>query len=386
MKLAITKEPLVSYSPREQVAFTVKNWILQGELSPGSSVPPEEELSRQLKVARGTIRSGLDLLEQKGFIVKRKRRRYVAEKSEAPSHMASSPLQDTVLLLGTTTNDLMNYKDTGFLQAVQAGALDALSQKSIHALNLHADKLDKTDIKALLQLKPLGAVIFQEVMMSEAGRELARQVKSYNVPLILDYDDYGLEDYDTVVCDHKQSNYDLTNLLIEKGYKDILCFYPSNSSYWLREKTAGYTQAMKEHGLEAMKSPDEYKLKDFNKVNKENFDIKVRMTAGHLVEYFSGERPPQVIMASSDLDVPVINTACRLFGKTPGTDILITGYDNKMKDNLWSEFDNTFPFATVEKNNTAIGMTLVDILKKRINNEFDASAVKIKLSGKIITF
>ena len=69
-----------------------------------------------------------------------------------------------------------------------------------------------------------------------------------------------------------------------------------------------------------------------------------------------------------------------------GDDVLITGYDNKMKYNPWSQFDNDFPFATVEKNNTDIGMTLVDILKKRIKNEYDANAVKIKLPGKIITF
>ena len=100
MKSTITKEPLISYSPREQVAFTVKNWISQGELSPGSSVPPEEELSRQLKVARGTIRSGLDLLEKKGVIVKRKRRRYVAEQKEVSRNDSSTPLQEYCFVIG----------------------------------------------------------------------------------------------------------------------------------------------------------------------------------------------------------------------------------------------------------------------------------------------
>lgn len=52
----------------EQVAGTIADAIIGGQFAPGSSLPPERELSEQLGVNRTSLRQGLARLEQMGLI------------------------------------------------------------------------------------------------------------------------------------------------------------------------------------------------------------------------------------------------------------------------------------------------------------------------------
>ncbi len=374
----------IHHSPREAVANAIEKWIEQGELAPGRSVPAEEELSKHFNVARGTVRSGLELLEKRGILKKRNRRRYVSDSIRSSSNVAT-PLQQTVLLLGLTTDEPMNFKNTGFLQAVQAGALEALSQNGSHAMCMHADKVDPESMKALLGLRPRGVVLFQDFAMTDQGLETAVFAKQFNIPVVVDYDSRDYQDYDRVVADHEDATYLLTKELISRGCKDILCLFPEHDErYWFECRHAGYKRALNEAGLLSMKSFSTKINMQFVHPTKDVFEEKVKLCAGYLLEYMNGSRKPDALLAASDWEVPVIDEACKMFGINSGKDILIAGYDNKVASNPWSKFNETKPFVTVDKNNTELGMALVGLLKQRVAGELLPEPVVSHVKSKLI--
>ncbi len=64
--------PVRSKRTFDDVSSQIKRLILDGVLQPGDKLPPEGELSDQLKVGRQTVREALRILELSGFIAVQK--------------------------------------------------------------------------------------------------------------------------------------------------------------------------------------------------------------------------------------------------------------------------------------------------------------------------
>lgn len=364
--IMLTEIEMPSYaSPREQVTRTISEWIRTGILSPGAALPPENVISEQLKVARGTVRSGLDELEKNGVITKINRRRYVhrEQRQAAPNLIA-----DTVMVLGISSDNPLRYKDTGYMDAVQAGSLEQLMHDGLHSLNLQTAKLNEQVFNQLLSLSPRGALMFQDLLRSERGKAILRLLKKNFIPVVVDYEYPATLDCDRVLSDHFQGNYLLTRKLIDRGYRRILSFVPdSKEEFWLERKRAGYLQALREAGLNPLPPPPAFKWNTpVNAWDREAFDNFVRGYAGHLVEYFTSPEPPDAVMVVTDWDVPLVSSAIRLFGKTPGRDVAIVGYDNKSSSCHWNVFAPDLPAFTVDKRNTETGRRMVEILRQRL--------------------
>ena len=67
---------------RDKVVNLVESWVASGKLRAGDSLPAEQKISDDLGIARGTVRSGLKLLEDRKVICKRNQRRIVADRRE----------------------------------------------------------------------------------------------------------------------------------------------------------------------------------------------------------------------------------------------------------------------------------------------------------------
>ena len=57
-----------------RIALQLERWIRYGRVSPGDSIPPENELARHLGVSRGTIRKSLSVLAEQGLIQRQRGR------------------------------------------------------------------------------------------------------------------------------------------------------------------------------------------------------------------------------------------------------------------------------------------------------------------------
>lgn len=352
-------------SPREQVIKQVRTWIKTGEFTRGMMIPGEDEISQTLKVSRGTVRSGLEILEEEGLILKRNRRRYVADsvfRSDGPVLA-----RNTMLLFGVYADSGMAFKGTGFLQAVQAGVIERLSELGKHVININADKLTEEEISNTLRLSPAGVVALQGARQTPGGAGLIGEAARLDLPVVADYVDDRYPDLPCVLPDQVRGNYELTRFFVSRGFKRIICFYQEEPIFWVKARFEGYRKAMREAGL--VPSPGigvRIVPHDFPRT-REVFDLAVRIAAGELVRHMTSSEPPEVLMASSDWMVPIIASACRMFGKEPGRDIHIAGFDNRFDSNPWKEIDDTLPEATVEKHNTRIGRELADLLVARID-------------------
>jgi DNA-binding GntR family transcriptional regulator len=54
-----------------QLATSLKNGIEIGQLARGSHLPPETQLTEQMKLSRNTVRNAWAYLEKKGIIIRR---------------------------------------------------------------------------------------------------------------------------------------------------------------------------------------------------------------------------------------------------------------------------------------------------------------------------
>ncbi|XDA98867.1 FadR/GntR family transcriptional regulator [Sulfitobacter sp. LCG007] len=84
-------KPLRSISPRqrEMVTSTLARKILSGEISPGSRLPTEIELSEEMEVSRTALRESVRMLAGKGLIESRPRIGTVVLPSEQWNHLDS---------------------------------------------------------------------------------------------------------------------------------------------------------------------------------------------------------------------------------------------------------------------------------------------------------
>jgi len=75
------------------VVDTIREGILNGRIKPGERIPSETSLAEQLGVHRSTVREGMRLLEETGFVIHRPggKRRYAAEPQKLPAEPAAEP-------------------------------------------------------------------------------------------------------------------------------------------------------------------------------------------------------------------------------------------------------------------------------------------------------
>ena len=82
------------------VVDTIRDAILNGRIRPGDRIPSETSLAEQLGVNRSTVREGMRLLEETGFVIHRPggKRRYAAE----PQNRLTGPAGEAPMLRALT--------------------------------------------------------------------------------------------------------------------------------------------------------------------------------------------------------------------------------------------------------------------------------------------
>jgi GntR family transcriptional repressor for pyruvate dehydrogenase complex len=104
-----------------QVAATVRDLIVRGELVPGDRLPPEDELMTRLGLARTTVREGLRILETQGLLRIRRGRRGGGEVTRPQiGHLAQS-IATVLQMDGVDYRDLQDAAEV--LEPVLAGRL-----------------------------------------------------------------------------------------------------------------------------------------------------------------------------------------------------------------------------------------------------------------------
>ncbi|MGF1634928.1 MAG: GntR family transcriptional regulator [Phycisphaerae bacterium] len=343
-----------------QVAALLRQRVRTGGFSIGDVLPAERKLAESIGVARNTLRAALQQLEEEGVISQEGYRRRVRSLPPVPQGLLSG----TVGILALRRESGTSHRAPGWESFVEVGAMQQAREFRLNALVLHAEALVLPQaVEELLAQPPRGIVVCSGAYRNPQVMEVIRRFRAVGLPLVAEGDPPGTEHLRRVVSDHAAGAAMLTRLIIERGRSRIVYLLPraEDRQYWVRRRIEGYQRAMAEAGLQPIEPILTGPMIE-NTGDPERFEVAVMQMLGYLVDHHRRFGGIDALLTASDAQVCIAAAALRKLGLVPQKDVLIAGYDN-----FWSElperaFEDTVPFATVDKDNMAIGRKLVSIL------------------------
>ena len=366
MSTAAVSVQFKNEAPRARVLRAVRQWIADGILSPGETLPPEREISARLGVGLGTVQRVLKLLEDDGTVVKHDGR----IRTIAPAPPDLDILTESVVVVDDWTGPSLNQFAPGWSFFVTAGVLRGLGERGLHAVLSQPKGIADGQLDRLLRARPMALVVPEVDIWGGDPASLARQAEAAGIPVVVFGGEPGCEQFDRVEPDHETGAYELTRWLLSRGKKQIRQFWPfSWEKPWIKSRRLGYERAMREAGLAPLESirreEPSYATKDAGTV----FRSRAEATAGALAPFVLGAKSTDALMALNDGFAASVNAAMRLLGKTPNVEIEVVGYDDFWEESPDRQFEPVGPLATVDKNNLECGRQLVSLLLERIGKQ-----------------
>lgn len=383
-----------------QITNDFRERILSGDLKPGEKLPSFTEMRLQHRVSQATLNRVHSLLEAEGLIARRRGagtfvrdfRSSSALKDGMGNGAATSFLSSAIVILTPFGKPVSAHRSGGWLEWIAQGASEAVQGSGMHAVSLNPE-ITEADVERLIAEKPFGALIPASMSESATPLLLLRKLRSHGIAVVAFGSSPDLMGCDHVESDHESGAYQLTRQMIAQGRTRIVSVQPQGlSEAWLGQRQAGYERAMREAGLEA-KEPllipamemlmsaqllaqvsvfDQMESRgDVLAEDRRIFESQVRSLAGYFVEALCGAAPVDGLLATTDRDTFLLAAICRLFGKDPVRDVSIAGYDNYYPDCEEGTVAPFVPFATIDKNNRALGAAMVQLLLERVKGELD---------------
>lgn len=356
----------------------MKDWLLE-HFSTGEKLPSENAIARQLSVARGTVRTVLERMREEGLIESRQGQGWFVARP------ARSLMAQTVVILSHLDREPRPGRG-GWMEAVEAGAAEEARRSGKDVLFLHPERLTDESISQLLSDRPLGVLISHAVADTELGRSLVNRLAARGASVVVNSDAPGFEGFDRVVFDHRGGAFALVRFLVQRGRRRILRVWSAPpETYWLRERDAGYEDACREHGIEALKAVRVPDLTPPGMSLEAAIELRARHIAGFLVEHMAGPAAPDALMVTTDPEVLPAARACRLFGKRVHEDVEIVGYDNVWSEMPHTEMEPAGPSATIDKNNREAGRAMTRLLLDRLTGQLPEGPQRVLIGYKLIT-
>lgn len=383
-----TGSQLLNNGARARTARLLKQWIADGSLQPGHPLPPERELAARLQVNRATLRSALGQLGEEGLLSSSGgRSRRVAAPSREPVRL----LQHAVVILTRNPGGAgREHRDSGWLDSLDQGVMDAVRSAGLHFLAFHPSRVGNDEREHLLCERPYGVILTELVHDWPEILELLPELARAGVPIVAYGDEPEFAQLDRVTSGHDAGAFELTSWLLGQGLRRIVQVWPEQpSSYWLRGRREGYERAMRNAGVAPLAPvwvPHLKQEESGSPGSAERFEARKRHLAGHLVEHLSGPERVEALMMASDGEIFPASAACRLFGLEPGRDVLLTGYDNYWSDSGERELEPARPAATMDKHNCDMGRAMMDLLQSRTAGHLAPEAQLLVVPPTLITF
>jgi DNA-binding LacI/PurR family transcriptional regulator len=355
---------MAAQSPRNQVIAAVRSWLGEGRLPPGSRLPAEQAIADEVGVARGTVRSALQELEQLGLVVSSERRGYRA----AEAHRAPDPLlSGAVVLVSRITDEDRARGFSGVDSGFELGAFAAARAAGHAVIGLPPERLEGSAGEALAAARPLGVIAAHQVAAADGGRASLARLRRCGVPVVVNGDGEELADFDRVASDFAAGSAALVHHLARQGRRRILRLWSLlDRPYWLTARDAGYDQAVQACGLEALPAVAIPALSERVEDDLAVLDLRVRQYLGFLVEHLGGAAPVDALLLTTDSDVFPVAMACQLLGKEPGREVAVCGYDNYWPTCWEHRREGFVPTASIDRGNRQMGEIAVALLLERL--------------------
>ena len=354
-------------SPRGRVVQWLVNAVASGSLKPGAEIPTVDEIAAKTGVARNTAASGVRDAERKGIVERRSpgaRRRYVPV-APTSAHLSGT----TVVVLAAPGRFKDNVIAPRWSEAYLAFELvPRLMAAGKHVTFLNDELLGAADLDALFRQPPAAMVITSSVCGSPVSLEALSRCGETGIVAVAYGNAPELRRFDRVFVDHRAGERALTEWLLARGCRRIAPMFPSEPTlYWMRERIAGYEEAMRGAGLEplpcAVLGDSELEAQTSG---ARRFRFFKALAIGKILEMRRSGGLDGLVCANDEW-AAVAAAAIRDMGLVPNRDILVAGYDNVTRNGQFDKLTDERPAVTMDKRNDLTAADMVSLLCARID-------------------
>ena len=239
-----TGEQTISLPPRARVIHYLRQALAAGVFAPGDQLPSEQELCRQVRVSRTTVRAALQTLEAEHFLNSEGRRRFISA-AHAGSPRKSTLFTETVAVLDDEIYPEDEASCWGEWEVFYHLNREAV-RRNCHTFSFKTGDFTPAKAEHLVREHPLGLILLhQNRTPSEAIRRLLDGCRSAGIPLVrYESDTPECPGADVIASDHRQGCAELTRWLIGQGKRRILRYWRLNSldparPSWLVQRDLG---------------------------------------------------------------------------------------------------------------------------------------------------
>ncbi len=359
---------LLATSKRSSALQALAARIQSGVYAVGEAIPAERVLASDLHVARVTIRHALQQLEDAGVLERSPggRKRYVASRF---TPQGAAPAPGDLLFVSRRKEDPTPANIPGELYLLDIGITRAMRDAGKLWLTLCTELITEPMVRQLERTVVAGAIFGFSADLETGAVALARNLAAHGVVVVVNSDDRDWQDSNRVVSDHAAGSRLLTEHLLARECRGIVQLCHDGDPYWCRARRRGYEQAMAAAGLQPLPPISLEGLAGgrFGPGSEKAFDTHSRLHAGLLAEAVLQANPPvDAILCESDSQLFPVARACRILGRTPGKDLLLTGYDNYWQDCPERKLEDITPAATIDKDELGTGRRMTELLLEQM--------------------
>lgn len=253
------------------------------------------------------------------------------------------------------------FEDNTFYSKIMMGIGEESRRKGYDIITCLINETEESIPSCIESKKVCGIIVIGTI-----EDEYLVKLKNYKIPVVLVDHTSLLESTDSILTDNKLGSFNITKLLIEKGYKDIGFFGDLEYSLSIKERFFGYREAIKKflkfnNFKEAEVFIEEQSVLydvEQNIIDKNIEGIKERINRINKI--------PEAFVCSNDNAAIALITSLKELGYMVPKDIAVVGFDDIVLSSLIEP-----KLTTVRVEKDFMGRKAVDRLLWRIENKKD---------------
>lgn len=253
------------------------------------------------------------------------------------------------------------FEDNTFYSKIMMGIGEESRRKGYDIITCLINETEESIPSCIESKKVCGIIVIGTI-----EDEYLVKLKNYKIPVVLVDHASLLESTDSILTDNKLGSFNITKLLIEKGYKDIGFFGDLEYSLSIKERFFGYREAIKKflkfnNFKEAEVFIEEQSVLydvEQNIIDKNIEGIKERINRINKI--------PEAFVCSNDNAAIALITSLKELGYMVPKDIAVVGFDDIVLSSLIEP-----KLTTVRVEKDFMGRKAVDRLLWRIENKKD---------------
>lgn len=253
------------------------------------------------------------------------------------------------------------FEDNTFYSKIMMGIGEESRRKGYDIITCLINETEENIPSCIESKKVCGIIVIGTI-----EDEYLVKLKNYKIPVVLVDHTSLLESTDSILTDNKLGSFNITKLLIEKGYKDIGFFGDLEYSLSIKERFFGYREAIKKflkfnNFKEAEVFIEERSVLydvEQNIIDKNIEGIKERINRINKI--------PEAFVCSNDNAAIALITSLKELGYMVPKDIAVVGFDDIVLSSLIEP-----KLTTVRVEKDFMGRKAVDRLLWRIENKKD---------------